>query len=84
MKIAKNLPGKKVELTFLDHSSDTSATVPMNPEPVRTTITIMGRVLAGDQDYYLVETANCNLPGNSETWSVLKSAVIDCKEVRYE
>lgn len=78
----KDVLGKKFEITFLDHSSDTSTTIGRCPEPTQCVLTLTGWVLSEDKDYYLVETVRCNCPGNSETWSILKTAIIDIVEVR--
>ena len=77
-----NLIGKKVELSFLDHSEDSTATIGRCPEPANVLITLTGWVLAENKDYYLIEVVRCNAPGNSVTWSVLKAVILDCREVK--
>lgn len=79
----KNPIGKKVEITFLDHSSDTNTTIGRCPEPTQCVLTLTGWVLAVDENYYLVETVRCNYPGNSETWSIMKKVIVDIAEVKY-
>ena len=76
----KKLIGKKVELTFLDHSEDGSAVIGRSPEPTTVAITLTGWIIAENKDYYLVELVRCNAPGNSETWSIMKAVILECRE----
>jgi hypothetical protein len=72
---------KRVEITFLDHSSDDSVSLTANPKPTRTEIQLIGTIIGEDADYYLVEVVKCSLPGNAECWSVLKNTIIRNKKV---
>ena len=72
---------KRVEITFLDHSADTTMTLLDNPKPTRAEIQLIGTIRGEDKDYYLVEVVKCSLPGNAECWSVLKNTILKTKKI---
>ena len=73
--------GKHYYLKFYDHAS-TDNYDKRSDFPLDTIIDFVALLLGQNERYYYFELVKCSAPGNSLIWQVLKSTLIETKEVK--
>ena len=76
-KRSKERRGNKlVHLKFYDHSATENANIHEDKFREPTIIEFFGWLIGETDIEYVVEIVRCTLPGNSNVWHIVKSAVI--------
>lgn len=80
VKIPNIQLGKRYSFKFYDHCSETSGDA-ANLDPLVMILELVGEVVGQNDNFWkvLVVKSSCN--GNNEYWSIIKSSLIEVKEV---
>ena len=73
--------GKYYEFLFYDHVQREDEE-PSNT--LGTTVKLLGEIINEDDIFYSVKIISCELKSNSTYWDIIKSTIIDKKELVYK